>query len=202
VGGCWVTSLIDPDRNRFGSDLHPDLIEMWNSLQSGWIPPDIVSREEYHLLKNSKEISALKGFVGFGCSFSGKWFGGYAGNNTGRNYACNAKNSLMKKLPGLKNVEFRVSDYTGIEVCPKSLIYCDPPYKGTTGYSLGGFDHEEFWQWVRYQSKENTVLVSEYEAPEDFTCVWSKITKTDMRVGDGVKEMRIEKLYQCSLISS
>ena len=42
-------------------------------------------------------------FVGFGCSFAGKWFGGYARSNDKRNYAKMAKNSLNKKIINLYN---------------------------------------------------------------------------------------------------
>ena len=58
------------------NDLHEDLMLMWDAvLNKGWIPPTEVSFEEYQELRNA-EPSALRGFVGFSCSFGGKWFGG------------------------------------------------------------------------------------------------------------------------------
>lgn len=60
------------------SDTHPDLVEMWQALRHGWQPPEVVSREEYDAARLLPSPSALKAFIGFGCSYSGKWFGGYA----------------------------------------------------------------------------------------------------------------------------
>lgn len=58
----------------------------------------------------------------------------------------------------------------------KSVIYCDIPYKGTKQYSTSkGFDHNKFWEWCRTKTTDgNDVLISEYEAPDDFKCVWQK----------------------------
>src|ERR1700750_2056717 len=59
------------------SDASPDLIAMWQALQNGWEPPENVTLEEYEAQRHAP-VSALRGFVGYGCSFGGKWFGGYA----------------------------------------------------------------------------------------------------------------------------
>lgn len=57
---------------------------------------------------------------------------------------------------------------------------CDPPYKSTSGYATGGFNHEEFFDWCRDMAKKgNLVFVSEYEAPDDFECVWQGEQKTN-----------------------
>ena len=40
------------------------------------------------------------------------------------------------------------------------LIYCDPPYQHTTGYSTGGFDHDKFWDTMRKWSKNNYIFIS------------------------------------------
>jgi site-specific DNA-adenine methylase len=54
------------------------------------------------------------------------------------------------------------------------LIYCDPPYKHTQGYSAGGFEDEKFWNKMREWSKDNVVFISEESAPKDFKVVWSR----------------------------
>ena len=55
------------------------------------------------------------------------------------------------------------------------MIYCDPPYQGTTKYATKGFDHEDFWQWCReMKAQGHTIFISEYNAPDDFKCVWEK----------------------------
>ena len=59
------------------------------------------------------------------------------------------------------------------------LIYCDPPYQGTSGYKTGSFDHEKFFEWCGQQAKNNIVFVSEYNAPNDFIEVWRGEVKTN-----------------------
>lgn len=73
---------------RIGSDSHPDLILLLQAVRDGTIAfPDAVSEEEYQRIRREPP-SALRGFVGFGCSFAGKWFGGYARDpRSDRNYA-------------------------------------------------------------------------------------------------------------------
>lgn len=195
VGGASILSSMKG--KRFASDINEYLIELYVALQNGWIPPDHISEIEYDFIKKNKDNNkALTGFVGIGCSYSGKWFGGLSKNNTNRNYVLNAKNSLLKALPLIKDVTFKCIDYR--KANPNNLlIYCDPPYRGYTGYDFIGnkFDNEEFWKFIRKWSKNNLVFVSEYSAPEDFKCVWKKETKLDIKNKNGEKEKRIEKLF-------
>lgn len=191
-GGCWVTQGMSG--SRYASDANEALIVLYKALQSGWVPPSDVSQELYNSYKAKQDLSdPMTAFVGFGCSFGGKWFGGLA-RSKDRNYASNAKNSLLKQLPKIQQVKFKQQPYFDINVSG-CLIYCDPPYANTTGYgAVGQFDSEEFWQYIREWSKTNTVVVSEYTSPYDFVCVLSLETKTDMHTKSG-KEVRIEKLF-------
>lgn len=78
-GGCNVTHKMSGER--IAADAHPYLIVMYNALQGGWIPPESVSEEHYHYVKEHPDTDpALTAFVGFGCSFGAKWWGGYALN--------------------------------------------------------------------------------------------------------------------------
>lgn len=194
VGGGWVVSLMDG--NRYGYDKHPYLISMYEELQKGWLPPTELSEEEYKRIQNNQDENPhLTGFVGFGCSFAGKWFGGYA-RSADRNYCLNAHNSILRKMKTMQDVKFDCKDYR--ELNPKgALIYCDPPYQGTTQYGkvVGDFNTDEFWDKVREWSKDNTVVVSEYNAPDDFQAVWIKETKTDIRNKSNQQEKRVEKLF-------
>ena len=158
------------------SDICKPLILMHQAVQQGWEPPDSTSEEEYADLKirwQEGEDSALIGFVGFGCSFSGKWFGGYARGNS-RDYCSEAKRSLLKRHRLLTKVQFEHTNYKNLE--PEGcVIYCDPPYGGSTGYEFGEWDSRLFWGIMRKWSEKNTVLISEYEAPSDFRIIneWS-----------------------------
>lgn len=181
---------------KIGSDQHEDLIMMWQALINGWKPPMQISEEEYKEIRASQP-SALRGFVGFACSFAGKWFGGYArGDHT--NYTSCGANSLNKKTQKIAggNVEFVRASYEWITpyIMPGDVVYCDPPYAKTTKYSIA-FDSDLFWEWVRANSKRATILVSEYNAPEDFTCVLEIATKTDLRSKENKVHERLERVF-------
>ena len=140
------------------------------------------------------EDKGLSGFIGFGCSFGGKWWGGYARQTKGLNYALTAKRSVSKKMKGLLTATFINKDYKNVEIPDNSLVYCDPPYKGTTDYSNSKeFSHEEFWDYVRGLSKNNLVFVSELNAPEDFEAVWEKDFTRNLDASVVFKS--IEKLF-------
>ena len=79
------------------------------------------------------------------------------------------------------------------------LIYCDPPYQGTTGYKTGTFDHDKFFEWCREQAKKNIVFVSEYKAPDDFECVWKGGIKTNFAsTRKKATHNAVEKLFKVS----
>lgn len=97
VGGGWVLQEISGDR--IASDGNKALIAMYQALQDGWIPPDFVSNDEYNQVKlDYDKNSPMLAFCGFGCSFAGKWFGGYARSEGKDCYAATSKRSLLKQL--------------------------------------------------------------------------------------------------------
>lgn len=99
-GACAVESKVIA-KTKTCNDKQEYLIELLKAVQNGWEIPNEVSKEEYEWVKNNKDINKpLTGFVGFACAFGGKWFGGYAKNNSGTNYAKQSKNSLLKKMGG------------------------------------------------------------------------------------------------------
>lgn len=147
-------------------------------MQKGWIPPEHISEEEYkHIKSNKDENIPLAGFVGFGSSFGGKWFGGYARCKTkDRNYTGEAKNSNLKIIENCKDVEFLNLDYRDVFIPDGSIVYCDIPYKGVTQYSVkecGKFNHEEFYKWCLENKDKFQIYISEYKdnAPDGFEIV-------------------------------
>ena len=198
-GSCAIESKVESITKKL-NDSHLYLIEMWKAIRDGWEIPDTITKEEYDYVKNNKdENKALAGFVGFACSFGGKWFGGYAHlkNYAEKNYALYSKNSLIRKMKGLQNSNFLCMDYKDVHIPNDSVIYCDPPYEGTTKYSNSKeFNHKEFWEYMRTLSKEHIVFISEYNAPEDFVEVWSKpqVVKMDARKKENIFT-NIDKLF-------
>lgn len=196
VGAGWVLAQI-VGGERYASDANAALIEMWKALQNGWIPPDKVTESEYKKAKAGEYSPELTAFIGFACSFGGAWNGGYARNNRGSNYARSGRNSLLQKSKYIQGVKFFHADF--LECDPPTygcLIYCDPPYNTSDYRAVGKFDTGKFWARVRYLSEQgHTVIVSEYEAPEDFSIVWEHRTKTEIRTKNG-RDPRIERLYR------
>lgn len=181
-GGC---NLIDKvPGKRIANDAHPYLIELLIHAQNKKPLVDTVTEELYRMVKNNMNAFTrwFVGFVGFGCSFGSKWFGGYARNAKGANYALQFANSLVKQHAGLHGIEFRNMPYEHLEIPDESVIYFDPPYAGTTPYKEYGkpFDHDQFWSYVRLQHLlGHQIFVSEYNAPPDFICVWQKEVVSD-----------------------
>ena len=201
-GSCNVISKIDDNRLRIANDKHKYLIAMWKALQDGWLPPDKISREEYVFIRDNKDDSPyLAGFVGFACSFAGRWFEGYAYNSKGYNYCLSSKRSCINKLSNLNNVEFYNLNYDKVNIPKGSLVYCDIPYKGSKPYckkEVGIFDHYEFYQWVRDNSSTYDIYISEYKenVPEDFEIVWEMESRKIIRNAENEAVRTIEVLMK------
>ena len=69
-------------------------------------------------------------------------------------------------------IEYTSFDYRDYQHEEGDVVYCDPPYAGVWKYDGREFDHASFWEWAR--SRDYPVYVSEYNAPDDFMCVWHK----------------------------
>lgn len=65
----------------------------------------------------------------------------------------------LQQLEQLAKPIFTSLDYRAVEIMPKSVIYCDIPYKNTGGYGRE-FDHNEFFDWA--DAQVNPVFISEY----------------------------------------
>jgi DNA adenine methylase len=175
-GACSIESKIK-SQFHFCNDKHPYLIAMYKALQNGYEFPEFVSEEQYKYIREHKdENPALTGFVGFGCSFGGKWFGGYARTHEEpKGFAGEAKRSLIKINNSLNKAVFTCLDYKDVDIPDGSFVYADPPYMNTTKYSKGMvIDYEEFWDYMRKISKNNYVFISEQTAPDDFVSIWEK----------------------------
>jgi DNA adenine methylase len=193
-GGC---NLIDKvDGLRIANDSHYYLIALWKALQNGYIPPKEVSIDFWYEVKKNKQNypDELVGFIGFMCSFGSKFFSSYAKNNSNTNYADRGYRMLLKQIKKLKDVKFYNLQYYDLEIPPKSIIYCDPPYKDTTKYTTSELDYDRFYNWCVLKKQEgHTIFVSEYNMPDNFKCVWSK--DINIIIDKCQLKTRTEKLY-------
>ena len=203
VGGANMIDKINHN-NKIGYDNNSYLIALLNhvKLTTDDIPEEI-TREHYYDVKNNKDNFEdwYVGLIGFCGSFSAKFWGGYATHGNNPKYKKTpyneAKNSIIKQSINLSSISFECKDYKDLVNLSGYVIYCDPPYKNKLGYH-SKFNHEEFYIWVRKMSVNNIVLVSEYEMPDDFVCIWSKKVKVNIasnRKENDNKNIRIEKLF-------
>lgn len=204
VGGGGMASKIG---NHFDvckySDASEDLIQMWAALNEGWEPATPVTVEQYKELRSQPHASALRGFVGFGCSFGGKWFGGYArgGHNadgTARCHSSESRRAVLKDIQGMRgkgSTTFATMSAMDIQPLPGDVVYCDPPYADTTGYSTA-FDHELFWLTAtRWAESGVHVYVSEYSAPVGWESIWEQPLRSSVRVGSEDRHIAVERLF-------
>lgn len=196
VGGANMIDKIEHPY-KLGADNNKYLIALLEAVQNGQELPEYINKDEYIAVKTNKDNYPdwYVGFVGFVSSFRAKFFGGYSGyctTKTGiqRNYIKERINNILKQnLDGIKLV---CSSYDALDIPANSIIYCDPPYNGTTKYK-DSFDSDAFWQWCRDKAKEgHSVYVSEYNAPEDFKCIWEKQINSNL---DGTSKTATEKLF-------
>jgi len=166
------------------SDIHAGLINMYRELRDGrFRPPEFCSEEMYAQLKRMKQNDPLSTFVSFGCSFGGREWGSYGRNKReGGSTLCEqAHRGLLKKATHMDKVLFLSTDYRRLKVPERSVIYADPPYKGTRGYRTGSFDHDEFYEWCeRMFIAGHRVFVSEFTIPD--RPGWAPVWQIDRRL--------------------
>ena len=195
-GSCSIESKVKGFDKVICNDKHEYLIELFKGVQNGYELPELITEERYKYIREHKdENKILTGFVGFGCSFGGKWFGGYARNKTNTNYALQSKKSLLKDMDNLMTAHFTCQDYHDVIIPNNSIVYADPPYNNTTGYGKDKFNSDEFWEYMRVISKNNKVFISEQTAPNDFECVWEKEFTRTLDVNKENQFKVTEKLF-------
>lgn len=193
-GGCNTIDKVDG--LRIANDIHPYLIAMFQALVAGWEPPKRISSGMYkHIRQRKSEFpDCLVGYVGFN-SYGGKWFGGYRRDNGGiRDYWDEHYRHMKKQTQSLDGVVFLNQSYFELNIPHNSIVYCDPPYAGTTKYS-DEFDRDSFWDWCRGKAGDgHKVFISEYNAPDDAVLLWEKRVNNTLVKDTGAKQ-GIEKLF-------
>lgn len=199
VGGANMIDKIN-FYNRVGSDNNEYLIGLLEYAQntSNELPQSITKEEYYSVKENLDNYPKwYVGLVGFCASYGAKWFGGYAKSPDvekakPRNRVAEAIRNLDKQRNKLQGIQFIHKSFNEYIDVKNSVIYCDIPYKGATQYK-DKFPYDEFYNWCKSMKEQgNIVLVSEYNMPDDFDCIWEKEHKTCM---DKNHTPRIERLY-------
>jgi len=173
VGGANMIENITGQR--IGADSNEYLIEFWQKIQSGWIPKQFYTYDEYGDIKNNQDRDkAETAYVSINCSFQFSWWNGYNGHKTNE-FQKLAFNNLMLQIPKIKDVTFIHTSYDKLDIPENSIIYCDPPYRGTKQYK-DSFNHELFDNWcIEQVNNGRFIFISEYSMPKElFTSIWKK----------------------------
>ena len=162
---------------------------------------DTISEKMYYDVRDNKEKydAWIVGLVGFCATFGARFFEGYARGNKADGTPRDLPNEVIRNIR--KQWEQYLSKMKPTIICfdykdlnfKNAVIYCDKPYCNGKKYKNQTFSEEEFWNYVRELSKENTVIISEYDAPSDFECIWEMPIKTSLNRENSVT--RTEKLF-------
>lgn len=214
IPSCWVEPFVGGaniiDRaggyfpQRIGSDINGHLIYFYKAIQAGWIPPEALSQEEWTIWKEksnkppSIQESPMIAFAGIPCSYMGRWFTSYAHpNERSKSYSREGRNSILKQKPDLMGIDFIHSDYKDLLLPEGSIIYCDPPYRGSRVFAdrkLPDDFYNEFWSFCENKIRlGHQVYISEYSSPDGWECIWSKEVISAFRGPE--TRLRVEKLF-------
>ena len=101
----------------------------------------------------------------------------------------------LQQLQQLKRLSFYSDDYRKINIMPNSVVYCDTPYSGTTGY-ISEFNHADFFDWAA--SRPFPVFFSEYAVDDQrFKCVYAidRAVKLAAKGTSSARSSKSENLY-------
>jgi len=192
-GGLSMSTALSIKGPVFSSDACLPLISLYTAVQQGWEPPTEVTPDQYRAAKLLPDTDPFKAFCGFGCSFGGKWFGGYAkGFNGPLTYPQLASRNVKN---GVKGKTFACVDFLKENPCAdRGILYLDPPYRGTTAYAgTGRFDHDLFVVKIQEWAQFTDVFVSEYDLPVG-QVVWERASRGTLGKTHGVAH--VERLYR------
>jgi hypothetical protein len=169
VGGCDFLTQCPYDNNTvklYATDETPILLDLFASLQAGWIPPKDITHQEWDERKQAEELTTLDVWTGFAGSSDPCFFGKWGGRSR-------VRQSYMwwqKNLPLIKRTQFlpNCAQLEDVEPCGY-LVFCRCPKEGKRA----------FWKCMRQWSLSNTVYVFGSRAPRDFRCVWQGASRRE-----------------------
>lgn len=196
-GGNVICKVPQAQGPRIANDLNWRMVALLDAAgNKGWRPPEVMTRTLWTKIKNKQDDypPELVAFAATACCFGSSWFSAYiidlpdtAAKN--RDYEA-VKRAFERDGPGLEGVIFHSLSYSEFtpHIPPESIIYCDPPYTGTTGYagaktiikidealSKNNWKANNFWKWADALVTEgHRVYVSEYKGPS--SAIYSGLT--------------------------
>ena len=205
-GSCSIIEKVQCE-NKIAADINDELIALLKYVKSDpllSIAPedctfkhyaDVRENRKLGTRKYSKEYTAL---IGYCSSFGGRyWEGGFGRDKTGkRNIYQERVANLKQDSTLLQDIKLECCDYTAFKDYTGCLFYFDPPYQGTKQYSKQSIDYDKFYDFLRKLSKNNIVLVSEYNMPDDFECIWHKERKIMQKSDRITADKAVEKLFE------
>lgn len=204
VGGGNLIDKIKCDK-RIGADINGELIALLKYAQTDnglSIAPEVCTFEHYADVREDRKLGTHKyspeyiALIGYMASYGGRYFDcGYGRNSDGSSVYKSRFDNFKEQVPNLNDIEFTCCDYNDFADYKNCLFYFDPPYKGTKQYSKQSIDYDSFYDFLRKLSENNIVLVSEYNMPDDFTCIWQKERKVLQKSDRITGEKAVEKLF-------
>ena len=90
-------------------------------------------------------------------------------------------------------LETHTGDYAKVTIPEGAVVYIDPPYKESTGYTHKGLDYEALYNYIR--NSNNLCIISEYSMPEDFVEVYSLNKSCSLQSYRAKAKATVEKLF-------
>lgn len=173
MGGVLYHFARNHSREMTACDYQKCITSFWQEIQVGWLPSEI-TRSDYDSIKKMDKHDAEYAFAAYGCSFRGSRWKLYYEDFMNRAIKRIKTKNYEQVMKGVVFLDHR----SYVEHEPRGmLIYCDPPYTDSKFdkrmSNLFDFDMPTFWETMREWSKENTVVVSEREAPDDFKSIFT-----------------------------
>lgn len=189
------------------SDIDPLVVAYWNAIRDGWVPETSVTYEEYVAVRNNPVAYPVAhvAHVAYNSSFGGKQWGGYARRMrtdgvTPYNLVEPSSRRDAATAKWLSDTLITCSRYNDVlsGVGLGDVVYCDPPYEGTTGYRTGAFDHAAFWSAAQAAANRGAlVYVSEYACPEhvDSEVIWSNEQSKSVAGGSKARPRAVDNVF-------
>ena len=199
VGGANMIDKVEG--KRIGADLNKYLVKALCLVRDepNKIPQNNkeYTEEMFDVAKKGDLSNPIDCFAMFQYTFGSKFKDCWAKNKRGTDYVKECVKNVLIQSKNIQDVEFVHSSYQDLEIPTNSLIYCDPPYEGTTKYK-DGFSHAEFWEWCRTKTKEgHQVFISEYNAPSDFKSIYSKEVNSSLTKDTRSKKANEQLFVYC-----